>query len=52
MSCDLLPTEIPGQHAQYDIMEVIKVYESGDKLEIRSEVNILKAKKKSLKSVF
>jgi hypothetical protein len=34
--------------ADENIMDVIKVYESGNKLEIRSEVNILRAKKKDL----
>jgi len=34
--------------ADENVMDVIKVYESGDKLEIYSELNILRAKKKNL----
>ncbi len=40
----------PGLRIEADenIMDIIKVYDSGNKLEIRSEVNILRAKKKNL----
>lgn len=43
-------TGAPGLRIEADenIMDIIKVYESGDRLEIRSSVNILRAKKKNL----
>ena len=43
-------TGSPGLRIEADenIMDIIKVYESGNKLEIRSEENILRAKKKDL----